>query len=279
MSQRVLLIDDDAALAHLVREYLASAGFVVEHSADAEAGMAALRRAAATGRGFDLLILDLMLPGADGLELCRRLRAEAAPALAALPIVMLTARGEETDRIVGLELGADDYLGKPFHPRELLARLRAVLRRGARGAPGGVAPLRFGRLEIDRAARVARVDGEERPLTSHQFDLLVALAESAGRVLSREALMNRLRGRDLEAFDRSIDVHVSRLRAALEDDATQPRRILTVRGVGYVFAQRQDEELASPARPGAQRGADERSNDASPARPSVQRGADERSNE
>ena len=257
MSQRVLLIDDDGALARLVQEYLAGAGFAVEHSADAAAGMAALRRASATGRGFDLLILDLMLPDADGLELCRRLRAETDSALASLPIVMLTARGEETDRIVGLELGADDYLGKPFHPRELLARLRAVLRRGARGAAGGAAPLRFGRLEIDRAARVARVDGEERPLTSHQFDLLVALAESAGRVLSREALMSRLRGRDLEAFDRSIDVHVSRIRAALEDDATQPRRILTVRGVGYVFAQRQDEEPASPAPPGAQRGAGE----------------------
>jgi DNA-binding response OmpR family regulator len=274
MAQRVLLIDDDAALARLVSEYLAGVGFAVEHRSDGATGLAALRRAAATGRSFDLLILDLMLPDADGLELCRRLRAEADPALASLPIVMLTARGEETDRIVGLELGADDYLGKPFHPRELLARLRAVLRRGARGAPGSVAPLRFGRLEIDRAARVARVDGEERPLTSHQFDLLVALAESAGRVLSREALMNRLRGRDLEAFDRSIDVHVSRLRAALEDDASQPRRILTVRGVGYVFAQRQDEEPANPAASaarseptangvttagGAQRGAAERS--------------------
>jgi DNA-binding response OmpR family regulator len=242
MLQRVLLIDDDAALAHLAKEYLAGAGFAVEHCTDGAAGLAALRRAAVTGRGFDLLILDLMLPDTDGLELCRRLRADPDATLASLPIVMLTARGDEADRIVGLELGADDYLGKPFHPRELLARLRAVLRRGARGAPGGVAPLRFGRLEIDRAARVARVDGEERPLTSHQFDLLVALAESAGRVLSREALMNRLRGRDLEAFDRSIDVHVSRLRAALEDDVTQPRRILTVRGVGYVFAQRQDEE-------------------------------------
>ena len=240
MAQRVLLIDDDAALARLVSEYLAGAGLAVEHSADGAAGLAALRRAAATGRGFDLLLLDLMLPGPDGLELCRRLRADADLALAALPIVMLTARGEEADRIVGLELGADDYLAKPFHPRELLARLRAVLRRGARSA-AGAALLRFGRLEIDRSARIARVDGEERPLTSHQFDLLVALAESAGRVLSREALMSRLRGRELEAFDRSIDVHVSRIRAALEDDPAQPRRILTVRGVGYVFAQRQDE--------------------------------------
>ncbi len=241
MSQRVLLIDDDAALARLVSEYLAGAGFALESCADGTAGLAQLRRAAAAGRPFDLLVLDLMLPDVDGLELCRRLRADADAALAALPIVMLTARGDEADRIVGLELGADDYLGKPFHPRELLARLRAVLRRGARGAAGGAAPLRFGRLEIDRAARVARIDGTERSLTSHQFDLLVALAESAGRVLSREALMNRLRGRELEAFDRSIDVHISRIRAAIEDDPVHPRRILTVRGVGYVFAQRQDE--------------------------------------
>jgi DNA-binding response OmpR family regulator len=241
LSQRVLLIDDDAALTRLVSEYLAGAGFAVESAGDGAAGLAALRHAERSGKPFELLILDLMLPDTDGLELCRRLRGDSDPALAALPIVMLTARGEETDRIVGLELGADDYLGKPFHPRELLARMRAVLRRGR--APGE-APLRFGRLEIDRAARVARVDGEERPLTGHQFDLLVALAESAGRVLSRDALMSRLRGRDLEPFDRSIDVHVSRIRAALEDDPARPRRILTVRGVGYVFASRQDEERA-----------------------------------
>ncbi len=242
MTQRVLLIDDDAALTRLVSEYLAGAGFAVDAAGDAAAGLAALRRAAPSGRPFELLVLDLMLPDADGLELCRRLRRDTDAALAALPIVMLTARGDEADRIVGLELGADDYLAKPFHPRELLARMRAVLRRAAQGATRGEAPLRFGRLEIDRAARVARVDGDERALTSHQFDLLVALAESAGRVLSRDALMSRLRGRDQGPFDRSIDVHVSRIRAALEDDPARPRRILTVRGVGYVFASRQDEE-------------------------------------
>ncbi len=260
MTRRLLLIDDDAALTRLVSEYLSGAGFVVESCADGATGLAALRRGAASGRPFDGLVLDLMLPDGDGLELCRRLRSDADPTLAALPIVMLTARGDEADRIVGLELGADDYLGKPFHPRELLARLRAVLRRGARAAPGGEAPLRFGRLEIDRAARVARVDGAPRALTGHQFDLLVALAESAGRVLSREALMSRFRGRELEAFDRSIDVHVSRIRAAIEDDAAHPRRILTVRGVGYVFASRQDDD-ASPVPPGAQRGEAERSNE------------------
>jgi DNA-binding response OmpR family regulator len=152
---------------------------------------------------------------------------------------MLTARGDEEDRIVGLELGADDYLPKPFNPRELLARLRALLRRGRSGATPG--RLRFGSLEIDKGARVVRKDGEPRPLTSYQFDLLCALADSAGRVLSREALMNRVRGTALEAFDRSIDVHVSRIRAAIEDDPRQPRRILTVRGAGYVFAREADE--------------------------------------
>jgi DNA-binding response OmpR family regulator len=152
---------------------------------------------------------------------------------------MLTARGDEEDRIVGLELGADDYLPKPFNPRELLARLRALLRRGRTGAAGG--RMRFGRLEIDKGARVVRMDGEARPLTSYQFDLLCALADSAGRVLSREALMSRVRGTALEAFDRSIDVHVSRIRAAIEDDPRHPRRILTVRGAGYVFARDADE--------------------------------------
>jgi DNA-binding response OmpR family regulator len=156
---------------------------------------------------------------------------------------MLTARGDEEDRIVGLELGADDYLPKPFNPRELLARLRAILRRQRAPKSGSAAPLRFGRLEIDRDARVVRVAGEEKPLTSHQFELLVALAENAGRVLSREALMNRVRGESLESFDRSIDVHISRIRAAIEDDPRQPRRLLTLRGAGYVFARRQDEDV------------------------------------
>jgi DNA-binding response OmpR family regulator len=155
---------------------------------------------------------------------------------------MLTARGDEMDRIVGLELGADDYLPKPFNPRELLARLRAILRR--RGGPETRAStvLRFGRLEIDRDARLARVDGEERTLTSHQFDLLCALAENAGRVMSRDVLMQRVRGEALEAFDRSIDVHISRIRAAIEDDPKRPRRVITIRGAGYVFAQRHDDD-------------------------------------
>ncbi len=221
-------------------DYLRVAGFAAEARANVAAGFAALR---APPR-FDALILDVMLPDGDGMDALRRLRADADAALASLPIVMLTARGDETDRIVGLELGADDYLAKPFHPRELLARLRAVLRRGAR-TPAARAELRhFGRLEIDRAARSVRVDGDARELTSRQFDLLVLLAESAGRVLSRDALMQRLRGHELEAFDRSIDVHISRIRAAIEEDPKRPRRLLTVRGAGYVFARRHDEEPA-----------------------------------
>jgi len=169
----------------------------------------------------------------DGLEVCRQLRAKSD-----VPLLMLTARGDATDRIVGLEIGADDYLPKPFQPRELLARLRAILRR--RKGAAVAKPLPFGRLEIDRDARAVRLDGEARPLTGFQFALLVALAENAGRVLSREVLMDLLKGEPLEAFDRSIDVHVSRLRAAIEDDPKKPRRIITVRGAGYVFAKAQD---------------------------------------
>ena len=176
-----------------------------------------------------------MLPDGDGFEICRKLRAESE-----IPILMLTARGEPTDRIVGLELGADDYLPKPFDPRELLARLRAILRRRQSSHPLH-SVLRFGRLEIDRDARLVRVDDEPRTLTSHQFDLLCALADNAGRVMSRDALMNWLRGQNIEAFDRSIDVHVSRLRTAIEDDPKKPRRIITVRGAGYVFARNPDE--------------------------------------
>jgi two-component system, OmpR family, phosphate regulon response regulator OmpR len=232
MAERLLIIDDDARLAAMVSDYLGAAGFVVDRSLTGREGLAALERS-----GFDAVILDVMLPDIDGFELCRIIRARAET-----PILMLTARGDETDRIVGLELGADDYLPKPFSPRELLARLRAILRRGPRAAPGAAATLRFGRLEIDRESRRVSVGGEEKALTSHQFDLIVALAENAGRVLSRERLMDLVKGEDLEAYDRSIDVHISRLRALIEDDPKHPRRIITVRGAGYVFARKQDGE-------------------------------------
>ncbi|MEN8183513.1 MAG: response regulator transcription factor [Myxococcota bacterium] len=227
MSPRVLMIDDDEVLSRMLGEYLGRAGFELVARASAEKGLSTLRQGV-----FDALLLDVMLPDGDGFELCRRVRGESE-----IPVLMLTARGDDTDRIVGLELGADDYLPKPFNPRELLARLRAILRRGARRA----SVLRFGRLEIDRDARGVRVDEDERPLTSHQFSLLLALAENAGRVMSRDELMERVRGSSLEAFDRSIDVHVSRIRMAIEDDPRRPRRLITVRGAGYVFARSQDE--------------------------------------
>jgi two-component system, OmpR family, phosphate regulon response regulator OmpR len=229
MPQRILLIEDDTRLAALVAEYLGEAGYRVAVEHDGAGGLERLAR-----EPFAALVLDLMLPDIDGLEVCRRVRARER-----LPILMLTARGDPADRIVGLELGADDYLPKPFEPRELLARLRAILRRSAPHA--GRAALRFGRLEIDRDARVVRLDGTERPLTGYQFDLLLALAGHPGRVLSREQLMDLVKGAPLEAFDRSIDVHVSRIRAAIEDDPKKPRRIVTVRGAGYVFARTQDD--------------------------------------
>jgi DNA-binding response OmpR family regulator len=228
MTARVLIIDDDKRLAGMVADYLGEAGFRVTASATARDGEQRLKR-----EPFDALVLDLMLPDGDGLEVCRRIRQTSD-----LPILMLTARGEAMDRVVGLEIGADDYLPKPFEPRELLARLRALLRR--RGATAPRDALRFGRLEIDRGSRRVSVDGDERPLTSYQFSLLVALAEHAGRVMSRDALMDLMKGEALEAFDRSIDIHVSRIRAAIEDDPKKPRRIITVRGAGYVFAREQD---------------------------------------
>jgi two-component system, OmpR family, phosphate regulon response regulator OmpR len=229
VTPRILLIEDDPRLAGLVSEYLGEAGFQVSTAATGGAGLDRIGR-----EPYEAVVLDLMLPDIDGLEVCRQLRATSSE----VPVLMLTARGDTMDRVVGLEIGADDYMPKPFEPRELLARLRAILRR--RPSARGSDVLRFGRLEIDRGARAVRVDGTERTLTSHQFTLLVALAGKAGRVLSRDALMDLVKGEALEAFDRSIDVHVSRIRAAIEDDPKKPRRILTVRGAGYVFARQQD---------------------------------------
>ena len=203
MAERILLIEDDARLAEMVSEYLGEAGFRVSIAAAGRAGLERLAR-----EPFDALVLDLMLPDMDGLELCRQLRAKSD-----VPLLMLTARGDAADRIVGLEIGADDYLPKPFQPRELLARLRAILRRGKSVATAKL--LRFGRLEIDCDARAVRVEGGARSLTGYQFALLVAFAENAGRVLSRELLMDLVKGEPLEAFDRSIDVHVSRIRAVI----------------------------------------------------------------
>jgi two-component system phosphate regulon response regulator OmpR len=223
----VLLIEDDTRLAGLLREYLGKHEIDVTVAGDGERGLAALRRG-----GFQAVLLDVMLPGMDGFEVCRRMRA--APELAAVPVIMLTARGDDVDRIVGLELGADDYLPKPFNPRELLARIRAVLRRTTGPAPAG-GRVGVGRLEIDLGAREATLAGRSLPLTQYEFELLSLLVRSAGRVLSREQLLDALKGQEHEAFDRSIDVHVSRLRAKIEENPREPRYIKTVRGVGYLL--------------------------------------------
>ena len=323
-SAGILLIDDDRRLAEMVGRYLGQAGFSVQVQGTARAGLEAL-----VERTPDLILLDLMLPDGDGLDVCRQIRQRGGLA-ARVPILMLTARGETTDRVVGLEVGADDYLPKPFEPRELLARVRALLRRaapvdvssgglpvpgggsagpgymvasgggsagpghmagaagsagtgrpdgaavagslaagtagqtGAAGGAGGIGGSSYGGsghggaqaggpagntlaadghevltiddLEIDEAAREVRVAGERRMLTGYQFDLLRVLARHAGRVMSREQLMDQAKGQALEAFDRSIDVHVGKIRQAIETDPRQPVRLLTVRGVGYVLA-------------------------------------------
>ncbi len=232
---RILMIEDDVRLAEMVSDYLGRSGLTVARAEDGASGLAALRR-----QPPDLVLLDLMLPDGDGLDVFRRIRALPAPA-SATPVIMLTAKGDPMDRVIGLEIGAEDYIAKPFEPRELLARIRVVLRRGTGGPPTDV--LRFGRLEIDRGARMVRLDGEDMPLTSHQFALLAAMAERSGRVLSREQLIEFATGQAQAyepAFDRSIDVHIGRIRAAIEDDPKQPRRIITVRGAGYVFARVQD---------------------------------------
>jgi DNA-binding response OmpR family regulator len=239
MQQQLLMIEDDARLASMVSEYLRQGGFEVAHALDGASGLAALQKAPPS-----LVVLDLMLPDMDGLEICRRIRALGG-ALARTPILMLTAKGDPMDRVIGLEVGADDYLAKPFEPRELLARIRAILRRSTEASTSAehdeTQPiLRFGSLDIDRDARIVSLAGKEVDLTSYQFDLLLAVAERAGRVLTRDQIMEAVRGRELEAFDRSIDVHMGRIRAAIEVDAKDPKRILTVRGVGYVFAKQQD---------------------------------------
>lgn len=236
MTSSVLLIDDDHRLAEMLMAYLSAGGFQVGHAGSGERGLELI--------GMEMpsiVLLDLMMPGIDGLEVCRRIRSMKGIA-SKMPIIMLTAKGEALDRIIGLEVGADDYLPKPFEPRELLARIKAVLRRYEHAEPLGEGPdeLRMGRLCIDRASRQVHVGERLCDLTSYQFDLLLVLAERPGRVLSREQIMELVRGRELEAFDRSIDVHMGRIRASIEDDVKNPKRILTVRGVGYVFAKQQD---------------------------------------
>jgi DNA-binding response OmpR family regulator len=225
----ILVVDDDAGLRELLTDYLSGHGFRVSAAADGAAMDDLLAHHA-----FDLIVLDLMLPGEDGLSLARRVKAAGGP-----PIVMLSARGEEIDRVVGLEVGADDYLPKPFSPRELLARIRAVLRRGAGAAaprpPAGDGSVAFGRLRLDlRAQRLLR-DGKELPLTSGDFALLRIFVEHPHQVLSRDRLMDWLKGYERNPFDRSIDVRVTRLRRKIEPDPAHPVFIRTVRGEGYLF--------------------------------------------
>lgn len=228
---KILIVDDDPRLRDLLRRYLGENGFNVLVSENGEAMKRLWVR-----EHFDVLILDLMMPGEDGLAILKRLRAEKDMT----PVIMLTARGEDVDRILGLELGADDYLGKPFNPRELLARIHAVLRRRPRqDAPG--APLmenevvKFGDFELDLGTRVLKKNGEIVPLTTGEFAVLKAFARHPRQPLSRDKLMEMARGREYEAFDRSLDVQVSRLRKLLEPDPSKPRYLQTVWGLGYVF--------------------------------------------
>jgi two-component system, OmpR family, response regulator len=227
----ILLVEDDERLAALTREYLERHGAVVTVARDGGTGL----REALRGR-HDVVLLDLMLPGMDGIEVCRRVRERLD-----VPIIMITACGEEADRVLGLEIGADDYVPKPYSPRELLARVRAVVRR-ARGRAGpGAKLVTRGRLILDPGTREAKLAGTPLDLTGHEFALLLALAERAGRVLGREQLMELAGGSAEDAFDRSVDVHVSRLRHKLGDDPRRPRLIKTVRGAGYCYAAEGDE--------------------------------------
>jgi DNA-binding response OmpR family regulator len=224
---RVLYVEDDEKLAGLTFKYLEKHGLAVTWVGNGQAAVTAATR----GR-FDVVLLDLMLPGLDGLGVCRELRARTD-----VPIIIITARDEEADRVVGLESGADDYLGKPYSARELLARIRAQVRR-ARGAllPAADRTIRVGRLTLETGALTVTLAGRTVPVTAYEFALLRALAERAGRVLSREQLLDLAKGSAEEAFDRSIDVHISRLRQRLEADPRHPRLLRTVRGAGYMLA-------------------------------------------
>lgn len=228
MKTSILLIDDDQRLSSMIQDYLGEFGYEVELAPNGLEGLDMVDRGA-----FQAVILDLMLPDIGGLEVFRIMSTRHD-----IPVLMLTAKGDPMDRVIGLELGADDYLSKPFEPRELLARLRTILRRGKKLENSAVKT--FGRLEIDQDAMEARLEGQRCDLTSYQFQILSVLAGAVGRVLSRDQLMNQLQGNDLEAFDRSIDVHISRIRAVIEDTPKKPRRILTVRGIGYTFSRSQD---------------------------------------
>jgi two-component system alkaline phosphatase synthesis response regulator PhoP len=224
MAQTILVVDDEARIVKLVRDYLERAGFDVLSAHDGETALTLARV-----EQPDLIVLDLMLPGVDGLDVCRRLRQ-----VSGVPIIMLTARVEEADRIVGLELGADDYVTKPFSPRELVARVRATLRRTS-GEVGPASVLRAGDVELDTAALAATVAGEPVDLTPTEFQVLATLVRQPGRIFSREQLLEAVHGVAFDGFDRSMDSHIKNLRRKIEPDPRQPTYIQTVYGVGYRF--------------------------------------------
>lgn len=227
---KILVVDDDMRLRSLLERYLVEQGFQVRAAANSEQMDRFLER-----ENFHLMVLDLMLPGEDGLSICLRLRQKDNE----IPIIMLTAKGDEVDRIIGLEMGADDYLPKPFNPRELLARAKAVLRRKTNEAPGAPSQaeqiIEFGKYKLNLATREMNAEGNNMPLTSGEFAVLKSLVTHPREPLSRDKLMNLARGRDYSALERSIDVQVSRLRRMLEEDPANPRYIQTVWGLGYVF--------------------------------------------
>ena len=246
LKTRILVVDDDQRLRDLLVKYLGGEGYEVKAVSDGSGMDKQLAR-----ERYDLVVLDLMLPGEDGLSICRRLRAQNAPRSTSPAIIMLTAKGDDIDRIVGLEMGADDYLPKPFNPRELLARINAVLRRrapaGPPGAPAAAGELfQFGQFSFNLSTRTLTRQGKAVPLTTGEFSVLKVLVQNARQPLSRDKLMEMARGREYEVFDRSIDVQISRLRKLVEDDPSHPKHIQTVWGFGYVFVP--DGGGESPAR-------------------------------
>lgn len=230
MSGTILLIEDDQKLAEMIRDYLGDFGLSVTIVGNGKDGLERLKE-----QHFNAIVLDLMLPDMNGLDICKHIRNTNK-----IPILMLTAKGDPMDRVIGLELGADDYMPKPFEPRELLARIRVILRRGNETVTANQIR-HFGRLKIDIDAMTVSLDEKECDLTAYQYQLLLTMSRNPGRVLSRDFLMNELQGNNMESFDRSIDVHISRIRSEIEDNPKHPRRIITIRGTGYVFARGQDE--------------------------------------
>jgi len=230
--RNVLVVDDEADLVELVSYNLKKEGFAVDSALDGEQALSKIRK-----KKYDLLILDLMLPGLQGMELCRILRND--PKTAVLPIIMLTAKGEELDKVLGLEMGADDYMTKPFSPRELVARVKAVLRRSPGERPSGEGALKMGEIEIDRERYVVSIKGKPVKLSATEFKLLLYLVERKGKVFSREQLLDAVWSDEAFVEPRTVDVHIRRLRSQIEDDPANPKYIKTLRGIGYFFSEKE----------------------------------------